>query len=371
MRTVFLSVLVSSLLLVGVLQTGVAAADPTGNAADRALDDTSEPMLMYDIEIDENGTAIWNITAQFPTADEDQREAFERIAADFETVDGDEMFSVTPYEIAAGELSEELDRQMAIEGVDRAVIRSDTVGKLVLSFQWAGFAKATEKSIAVGDVFTATERPWLSTLRDNEHLRIHAPQNYTIETSGMPVSNRTVWMDGPVDLQAADLHIVFVTGTDGGNGDNAGANGDGPGTGDVLSSIIIPALFGGITVIAIVGIGLAVGHRLGWRPLTAAIDVVGQETEQAEEPDIVNDTGEPNSDHSESDIELLSDEERVLGLIENNGGRMKQAAIVEETDWSNAKVSQLLSEMAEEGSIEKLRIGRENLISLAEDIESN
>lgn len=61
---------------------------------------------------------------------------------------------------------------------------------------------------------------------------------------------------------------------------------------------------------------------------------------------------------------LLSDEERVMRLLRENGGRMKQVDIVEETDWSNAKVSQLLSEMADQGAVDKLRIGRENLISL-------
>jgi len=67
------------------------------------------------------------------------------------------------------------------------------------------------------------------------------------------------------------------------------------------------------------------------------------------------------------DEELLSDEERVERLIEDNGGRMKQAAIVQETGWSNAKVSQLLSAMDEEGRIDKLRIGRENLISFPDE----
>jgi uncharacterized membrane protein len=46
---------------------------------------------------------------------------------------------------------------------------------------------------------------------------------------------------------------------------------------------------------------------------------------------------------------------------------MKQSRIVEETRWSTAKVSQLLSSMADEGRVEKLRIGRENLISLPEE----
>ncbi len=43
---------------------------------------------------------------------------------------------------------------------------------------------------------------------------------------------------------------------------------------------------------------------------------------------------------------------------------MKQASIVKETGWSNAKVSQLLSSMEDDERIDKLRIGRENLISL-------
>ena len=69
----------------------------------------------------------------------------------------------------------------------------------------------------------------------------------------------------------------------------------------------------------------------------------------------------------EPDPELLSDEERVLRLLDDNGGRMKQANIVKETGWSNAKVSQLLSSMDEDDRIDKLRIGRENLISFPDE----
>ncbi len=68
-------------------------------------------------------------------------------------------------------------------------------------------------------------------------------------------------------------------------------------------------------------------------------------------------------------LDLLSDEERVEHLLKQNGGRMKQATIVKETNWSNAKVSQLLSAMNENNSVNKLRIGRENLITLpGEDV---
>jgi hypothetical protein len=83
-------------------------------------------------------------------------------------------------------------------------------------------------------------------------------------------------------------------------------------------------------------------------------------------------TGDDATD-AESDAEgtvdpsLLSDEERVERLLDRNGGRMKQARIVKETGWSNAKVSQLLSTMADDGRVEKLRLGRENLISLPDE----
>ncbi len=43
---------------------------------------------------------------------------------------------------------------------------------------------------------------------------------------------------------------------------------------------------------------------------------------------------------------------------------MRQADIVSDTGWSDAKVSQLLSKMAQDDRVEKLRLGRENLISL-------
>jgi len=65
-----------------------------------------------------------------------------------------------------------------------------------------------------------------------------------------------------------------------------------------------------------------------------------------------------------SDTRSQSDEERVLTLVKDSGGRMRQARIVASTDWSESKVSTLLSEMHDAGSVTKLRLGRENLICL-------
>ncbi|KKF39139.1 hypothetical protein FK85_30950, partial [Halorubrum saccharovorum] len=83
------------------------------------------------------------------------------------------------------------------------------------------------------------------------------------------------------------------------------------------------------------------------------------------------DNGEGGEEDGGEDLSLLSDEERVERLLEDSGGRMRQADIVAETGWSDAKVSQLLSAMADSGRVEKLRLGRENLISIPDDGEED
>lgn len=70
------------------------------------------------------------------------------------------------------------------------------------------------------------------------------------------------------------------------------------------------------------------------------------------------------TDRPYDDDPALTDEERVVQLLASHGGRMKQSRIVDETDWSKAKVSRLLSAMAERDEITKLTIGRENIIFL-------
>jgi len=67
------------------------------------------------------------------------------------------------------------------------------------------------------------------------------------------------------------------------------------------------------------------------------------------------------------DPDLLTDEDRVRRALEESGGRMKQSAIVDEFGWSKSKTSRVLSRMADDGEVEKLRIGRENVIDLVDE----
>jgi uncharacterized membrane protein len=62
----------------------------------------------------------------------------------------------------------------------------------------------------------------------------------------------------------------------------------------------------------------------------------------------------------------LSEEERfVVDLLRRNEGRVRQSNIVEASDWSKSKVSRLLSAMESDGYIEKVAVGRENIIVLS------
>ncbi|RQG99371.1 helix-turn-helix transcriptional regulator [Natrarchaeobius oligotrophus] len=68
----------------------------------------------------------------------------------------------------------------------------------------------------------------------------------------------------------------------------------------------------------------------------------------------------------ETPPELLSDEGRVVQLLVENDGEIRQHRITDETGWSKSKVSRLTSSMCEDGTIEKTTVGRENVVSLPE-----
>lgn len=65
---------------------------------------------------------------------------------------------------------------------------------------------------------------------------------------------------------------------------------------------------------------------------------------------------------------VLSDEEKTLQLLRDNGGRLPQREITERSEWSKSKVSRLLSKMEEQGQVAKIDMGRENLITLRGEI---
>jgi uncharacterized membrane protein len=129
-------------------------------------------------------------------------------------------------------------------------------------------------------------------------------------------------------------------------------------------------------VLLLVGLGL--GAVALWHGgLSELLDRLGESvdsgtSEQAQGTDAAASMSSAETDQqppeelepSEPAEEDLSDRELVLGILDENDGRMKQARIVDGTDWSKSKVSMVLSEMEDDGEISKLRVGRENIISV-------
>lgn len=62
--------------------------------------------------------------------------------------------------------------------------------------------------------------------------------------------------------------------------------------------------------------------------------------------------------------EVVSDEDKVISHLYENGGRLPQGEIVEKTGWSKSKVSRLLSKMEGSEKITKMSIGRKNIVIL-------
>jgi uncharacterized membrane protein len=128
----------------------------------------------------------------------------------------------------------------------------------------------------------------------------------------------------------------------------------GTGVGELQFSLTSPVL-GLFIVGAAAALALLTGIRDWLSDAVAATGVVDRLSD-----------GEPGSTAGVPSAARLSEEEQfVVDLLRRNEGRVRQSNIVEASDWSKSKVSRLLSAMEAEGYIEKVAVGRENIIVLS------
>ena len=319
-----------------------------------------------------DGDAEWTVSVYLPITDDEERAEFEDFAERFEAGTDDLDLGTDAFERAAAESSAATGREMAITSVTReSELINETgdgetfteYGALRVSFTWESFARVGENNtLYVDDAFNATDGTWLPGLGADQSLTIKAPPEYGAPTtSPIGAEEGDLHWTGPETFEPGYLRIVYHPGTtttvEAGNSD----------------MLVIGALALSGTAL-LVGVYLLIGRRRtpgepGDDPTvgTASTDVsettAGSPTSDGEtisEPE----ESDASVEQTDQELALLSDEERVEYLLEQSGGRMKQANIVKETGWSNAKVSQLLSAMDEEDRLDKLRIGRENIISL-------
>ena len=61
---------------------------------------------------------------------------------------------------------------------------------------------------------------------------------------------------------------------------------------------------------------------------------------------------------------ILTPEERIVEMLEENGGRMKQAEVVRNVEWSESTVSRKLQRLESTGEVTRYQLGREKLVYL-------
>jgi len=291
----------------------------------------------FAIDLQPDGDARFTVTLQLQLETAEEVEAFDRLREEHVTGASPQL-STRPFERAAAAASVTTGRQMTVSDVSRSASRQNRTGQFGISFTWTNFSAVSDGRLILGDAFRSPDGTWLSQLDAGQELVITFPDGYRVQSVSRPLENGTIHVQGPATFEPGRPSAVLA------------------GSPAPWWSGLEPAAIGAVALLA-VGVALLSGFWYRRRTPGAAGGggTVGNGGE-AVDPSL--------DDPAVADDPLLSDEERVLRLLEREGGRMKQVDIVEATDWSNAKVSQLLSEMADEERIDKLRIGRENLISL-------
>ncbi|MEF8857138.1 MAG: hypothetical protein V5A16_06930, partial [Haloplanus sp.] len=228
-------------------------------------------------------------------------------------------------------------------------------------------------------------RTWLSSIGPSQRLVVETPSGYQVTDTRFGLDNGSVVVEGPHTFRDP-LTISYQ---------QTATTTQGPEPPSTPWSLIAGALLAGLALVAAAGYlhwrdgdrqpsasdtsadagaeppdsgpGDAGADATGMSAASTGGDAAGEAEDDGTDGTAADTAADEPSEEEEIDPALLSDEERVEHLLDRNGGRMKQARIVKETGWSDAKVSQLLSTMADEERIEKLRLGRENLISLPDE----
>jgi hypothetical protein len=362
-------VVVFLLVLGAVTVPGLAATGDASTLHQVSAEENRENTSLL-IEVQANGDARWTVSVTFNLTTANETAAYRDLATAFE--DGEtEALGLNSFQRASDLASASTGRPMEITDVTRTAAPAEAVengtGRLTLEFTWANFGQVDTDRLTIGDVFRTSEGQWLPGLEPDQTLTIRAPPGFGIVNGSVaPVDGSLQW-DGPTEFGERELDATF-TGS-GASGTGGSGTGGEPPNGDTDDGLLWMVLF-------VVGIGAltVVGYFVVQRegdvfpsPAAGTDDDSDDAAIPAAGTETTEDTTDDGEEDEDIDLELLSDEERVERLLEENGGRMKQATIVKETGWSNAKVSQLLSSMQEEGRIDKLRIGRENLISFPDE----
>ncbi|MFP9059559.1 helix-turn-helix transcriptional regulator [Natrialbaceae archaeon A-chndr2] len=305
--------------------------------------------LVVSVDVRENGSATWSLEYRY-RLDEDNNasdrweDAREEIESDpdgyleiFESNWSDRVDAAaeaTGREMGASDFRLEIDEESTPQ----------ETGYIRFSFQWEEFARVELNRIEVGDSFGAFA------LDDRMQLIVTWPEAYehrTIEPEPDDSRDRAaIWNGEATDFLEGEPFIELMERT----------------AGETESESEPDSLVPVSWLVGLLLLVMVLAGTLGWW-------VFRPETERAHQTDSSASTP-PVTGPQRPPEELLSNEERVLKLLAEEGGRMKQQEVVSTLEWTEAKTSQVVGRLREDGSIDAFRIGRENVLTLTETGEA-
>lgn len=382
-------------LLFGVVGAGVASASADGQPpSDSTVGNVESESFdadrtLFSITVREDGSAEWHFRYE-QRLEGNETDDFETYAERFNTEETESFINFRERARALTETgTEAVNREMAAGSFDRnARIEErspagDEFAVVEMSFVWSGFAETDGEQVIVGDMFVGglyVGPQQRLRIERGPTLRFEAaePQPDSIAGGTLAESETVTWV-GEMQFTDRQPRVVFELRDDGPVLTDSGSETTDRSTGGESATT---AVLVAIVVLSVLGIAGALAYRSGLFGTTTGrsnetaadtdspdrSDGVSKPTgpaEQREKEVAASEAATVTASEPITDERVLSDEERIFALLESEGGRMKQVEIVERTDWSKSKVSMQLSEMEEEGTISKLRVGRENIVSLA------
>ncbi len=346
------------------LLTAPAGAAGLGGLAQESVDPDA---VVMDVALQENGDAEWTVTYRVRLADDNETAAFEDLRDDVranESAYADRFADRMGGTVAAAENA--TGREMAVENVSadaEITALPQEYGVLTYRFRWTNFAAVEGDEIRAGDALAGLF------LDGESRLKMTWPEGYE-RASAAPspdaTGEREVAWQGPRDFDADEPRLVVAPGGAATPTETAPDESEGGGGAWVVA---LSALLGLAGVAAV----LWANRRYGWTAWTLAGrgDEAGDGTADAAaggDADGDADGGADDAPVTPGDDgpppELLSNEERVLTLLERNGGRMKQQQVAADLDWTAAKTSQVIGDLRDDDDVETFRIGRENVVTL-------
>ena len=320
-------------LLVAVLLASPGAATAQQAAVQEEIDPDD---VLLSVTVDEGGDAGWTIEYRVRLDDDESEAAFEEFRADLESDPATyrERFH-NRMNATASDASEATGREMAVRNVSVTAHRESLpqrYGVVRYTFTWTNFAAVDGDRLLVGDAVDAMF------LDEETSLLVAWPDGYALQAASPEPGERrqraASW-NGPMDFASGEPRLTLAP-ADAGDADGRTAESAAP----LAAALLL--------VVTALGAGLFAASR-GLGPFGAEAT-----------PDVssATDTADP------TDADLLSNEEQVLLLVEERGGRMKQADVAEELGWTAAKTSQVTKRLREDGDLEAFRLGRENVLEL-------